>query len=107
MLQVGKDTVYCPLVQSYGYGPVNCFSISAATSNESSCQRLIDFFYTAPEVAGPCTSMLHDGPETFCGPEWPTVTANAQGLSVEFSCHFNYAVIHSATHSVSHCVQGL
>ncbi len=55
----------------------------------------------------PVLQMLHDGLGPLCSLEWPAVTASAQGLSDEFSCRFNYAAIHSATHSVSHCVQGL
>lgn len=51
----------------------------------------------------PVLQMLHDGPEPLCCSEWPAVTANALGLSDEFSCHFNYAAIHSVTQ----CVQGL
>lgn len=55
----------------------------------------------------PVLQMLHDGSEPLCSPEWPAVTANAQGLSDEFCCRFNYAAIHSATQSVSLYVQGL
>ncbi|TKS76974.1 hypothetical protein D9C73_011064 [Collichthys lucidus] len=51
----------------------------------------------------PVLQMLHDGPEPLCCSEWPAVTANALGLSDEFSCHFYYAAIHSVTR----CVQGL
>lgn len=55
----------------------------------------------------PVLQMLHDGPGPLFSPEWPAVTANARGLFDEFSCRFNYAAIHSVTHSVSQCVQGL
>lgn len=55
----------------------------------------------------PVLQMLRDGPGPHSSLQWPAVTVSVEGLSDEFSCRFNYAAIHSLTHSISQSVQAL
>lgn len=97
MLQVGHDIVHsCDSshmdIVMWLVSPCQQQQLMTLADRDSSISPVLP-----QRLLVPVLQMLHDGPGSLRSPEWPAVTASAQGLSDEFSRRFNYAAIHSAT----------